>query len=207
MLTNETIRPKTVNNQFQILGNRRIAAPMPVAAAAPATVVTPTVSPTTAAATEEQKMLWGEPTWLLLHSMAENITNDNFMANRDDILNVIFIICTNLPCYYCSDHAKTYLTTTVNLKTGGVRTREDLKNVLYNFHNYVNYRKKYPIFPREELETKYSSANMKNIIYNYFIHNQEKSKNPSMLSNELYRTRILIQLQEWFKQNILLFVV
>jgi len=166
---------------------------------------------TTAAATasppqkEDAKMVWGEPTWFLLHTLAEKIPENTFMARREDILNVIYTICTNLPCNECSDHAKQYLTTTVNLRAA-VRTRDDLKTVLFNFHNYVNWRKKYAIFPREELDEKYARANTKNVVYNFMIHFQDKSKNPNMISTELYRSRIILQLRDWFKQNIGMFM-
>lgn len=154
---------------------------------------------------DETKMIWGEPTWFLLHSMAEKIKTEHFENNstRQDILNVIYIICTNLPCPECSEHAKNYLTQTVGYTN--IRTKDELKNMLFGFHNYVNSRKRYPIFARDELDEKYSRANIKNIIYNFLIHYQEGSKNPNMISNELYRTRIIAQLIEWFKKNITLF--
>ena len=168
-------------------------------------------SMTAAAATpappsEEDKMIWGEPTWFLLHALAEKIKPADFENNattRQDVLNIIYTICTNLPCPSCSEHAKTYLTQTAGYTS--IRTKDELKNMLFAFHNYVNSRKRYPIFSRDVLDEKYSRANIKNIIYNFLKYYPEGSKNPNMISNELFRSRIIAQLIEWFKTNIHLF--
>lgn len=151
---------------------------------------------------DENKMLWGEPTWILLHTIAEKIKPEIFLVNssRLDILNIVFNICTNLPCPECSEHAKTYLMTTVNYTN--IRSKNELKNMLFNFHNYVNSRKKLPIFSKEQLDEKYSKSVIKNIIYNFFVHYQESSKNPKMISNEIFRVRIIGTLMDWFKHNI-----
>ena len=154
---------------------------------------------------DDTKMVWGEPTWFLLHSLAEKIKPEHFANNttRQDVLNVIYTICTNLPCPECSEHAKKYLTQTVGYTA--IRTKDELKNMLFAFHNYVNQRKRYPIFSRDELDEKYARANIKKIIYNFLIHYQEGSKNPNMISNELFRARIISQLMDWFKSNLNLF--
>jgi hypothetical protein len=203
MLTNKSIQPSNINPN--ILHMSKSPRPFLVFPGATAAAMSP--APAAAATpppTQEEKMTWGEPTWLLLHSMAEQITPDQFLAHRTDILNVIYTICRNLPCHFCAEHAKDHLNK-IQFLTGAVRTRDDLIRVLYEFHNYVNARKHYELFPVENLE-KYARTNIKNVVYNFFIHYQEKSKNPKMISNELYRSRIIIQLREWFSNNIQLFI-
>jgi len=154
---------------------------------------------------DDTLMTWGQPTWFLLHSIAEKINPERFenKTTRQDVLNVIYTICTNLPCPECSEHAKKYLSQTVGYTN--IRTKDELKDMLFHFHNYVNKHKKYEIFTKDELDEKYARANIKNIIYNFLVHYQEGSKNPNMISNELYRSRIISQLIEWFKTNITLF--
>lgn len=208
MLTNNRIHPSTINNELYSHQNIKSFSMFSPTASTFISENYKKAVETIVENEEEQKpkMTWGEPTWFLLHTMAEKIPEETFQERKDDILNVIYTICTNLPCQFCSDHAKEYLSKQVNFRSGAIRTRENLKEVLFQFHNFVNRRKDYPIFSREELDVKYSRANMKNIVYNFFINFQERSKNPKTLSNELYRSRIILQLKEWFKANILLFI-
>jgi hypothetical protein len=149
---------------------------------------------------EKPKMTWGEPTWFLLHTLAEKVKPEFFPQIRESLLNVIFSICSCLPCPECAEHAKKYIMTTGKLRQ--IRTQEELKMMLFEFHNYVNFRKKYPIFSVDELREKYARANTQNIIRNFVVHFQEKSNNPNLLSAELYRNRVLVQLTEWFQTNI-----
>jgi hypothetical protein len=176
------------------------AAPFYSAAAAVAVATEATAA--TPRAREKDPMTWGEPTWFLLHTMAEKIKPEVFAKTREDVLTVITTICTNLPCPECSEHAKKHLE---NIGFKNIRTKEELKTALFQFHNYVNSHKKFPIFSRDELDEKYARANSKNVIYHFMQHFQEGSKNPAMISQELFRTRILGQLVEWFKANLGLF--
>jgi hypothetical protein len=183
--------------QQNITFNRSIGFSIPASA-----LVTPEAAAAAAAAEVEKKpkMLWGAPTWFLLHSLAEKISEKNFALYRQDILNIVFTICTNLPCPECSEHAKKYLNDTVRYMN--IRTKQELKHMLFEFHNYVNKHKKYAFFSREQLDEKYSRANMKNIIYNFLFFYQDKSKSSKLLATELYRTRIIQLLKEWFQTNI-----
>lgn len=169
-------------------------------------VVPPTVrevEPAAAAAPppeEKPKMTWGEPTWFLLHTLAEKVKPEFFPQIRESLLNLIYSVCSCLPCPECAEHAKKYLMTTGRIRQ--IRTQEELKMMLFDFHNYVNMRKKYAAFSVEELREKYARANTTNIIRNFIAHFQEKSNNPNLLSAELYRHRVLTQMTEWFQDNI-----
>ena len=46
---------------------------------------------------------------------------------------------------------------------------EELKLLLFNFHNHVNRKLKKPIFEKSELDDKYSKANFRAIYNNFFI--------------------------------------
>jgi sarcosine oxidase delta subunit len=149
---------------------------------------------------EKPKMTWGEPTWFLLHTLAEKVKPEFFPQIRESLLNLIYSVCSCLPCPECAEHAKKYLMTTGKIRQ--IRTQEDLKMMLFEFHNYVNMRKKYAAFSVDELREKYARANTTNIIRNFIAHFQEKSNNPNLLSAELYRHRVLTQMTEWFQDNI-----
>jgi hypothetical protein len=149
------------------------------------------------------KVRWGEPTWFLFHTLSEKIKESEFPRLRQELLNHIYAICVNLPCPICAEHAKTYLDG-INFNT--IQTKEDLQKMMYAFHNSVNERKGYPVFPYNELSSKYSLAITTNIIHNFMSHYSEKSRNPKMLAGDFLRNRLIGILKKWFSENIQAFV-
>jgi hypothetical protein len=147
---------------------------------------------------QPKKMKWGEPTWFLFHTLAYKIKDEHFQQLRVELLDMIYSICANLPCPTCAGHAVDYLKST---NYSMIRTKKDLINMLYGFHNEVNKKKSFPIFPYEELEQKYSSAVTKNIIFNFILHFQDKHKSVHMIANDMYRARQVVILKEWFNNN------
>jgi hypothetical protein len=157
-----------------------------------------TPSPETPSPTPK-KMKWGEPTWFLLHTLAEKVKQDSFQVVRTELLYNIYTICTNLPCPICSEHAKQYLNS-INFNT--ILTKQDLKIVLFNFHNQLNAKKGFPIFMQNELDEKYSKANTVNIIYNFMDSFLDKHRSPQMIATDMFRRRIASKIREWFTNNI-----
>jgi hypothetical protein len=151
---------------------------------------------------KKKPMKWGEPTWFLFHTLAEKVKEDMFAQIRVDLLNIIYTICNNLPCPDCANHATEYLNK-INFKS--IRTKEQLKNLLYVFHNEVNARKGYPLFPRSELDEKYSKSITVRIVQNFMVHFEDKYTSIRMIARDMYRNRISIQLKQWFNSNIHLF--
>lgn len=145
-----------------------------------------------------KKMKWGEPTWYLFHTLACKVKEDCFQQVRGDLLNHIYSICANLPCPMCANHAMEYMKN-VNFNT--IRTKQDLIDMLYVFHNAVNKKKNFPQFPHADLESKYSKAVTKNIIFNFLYHFQDKHKSVHMIANDMFRTRQVELLKEWFNKN------
>lgn len=161
---------------------------------------TVTVSPSV---TPQKKMKWGEPTWFLFHTLAEKVKDEQFQSIRYDLLNTIVTICKNLPCPDCANHASEYMK---KVDFNSIRTKQDLKLMLFQFHNVVNQKKQYPMFSINELESKYSNANLVNIIQIFMFHFQDKSHSIRMIANDLYRSRIADQLKVWFNNNIHYFI-
>jgi hypothetical protein len=83
-----------------------------------------------------------------------------------------------------------------------IQTKEQLKNVLFSFHNMINVKKNMPIFPREQLENKYRNMVFIPTIYTFMEHFQDKHKSIRMISNDFYRARIAEQMKIWFNANI-----
>ncbi len=151
---------------------------------------------------KKKPMKWGEPTWFLFHTLAQKIKESDFQMIRKDLINIIYTICSNLPCPDCAKHATEYMN---NINFNAIQTKEQLKDMLFVFHNTVNSRKGFPIFPREELDLKYSKANTINIIKNFIVHFENKNKSIRMISDDIYRARISNNLKQWFNQNIIHF--
>jgi hypothetical protein len=147
----------------------------------------------------EKKMKWGEPTWFLFHTMAEKIKDENFGALRLNILNTISLICNNLPCPDCSNHATEYLK---KLNLNSIQTKQDLKLMLFQFHNVVNQRKSFPLFSVDNLDAKYSNAITVNIIQNFMHFFQDKHYSIRMIANDMHRKRVAELLKTWFNENI-----
>jgi len=145
------------------------------------------------------KVKWGEPTWFLLHTLSVKVKESEFQLIRQDLLNRIYAICTNLPCPTCSEHAKTYLD---GINFNAIQTKEDLKRMLYLFHNKVNERKGYPIFPYEELDAKYCLAITNNIIVNFMKHFSDRNHNIKLVAGDMMRFKLCDILRQWFNNNI-----
>ena len=151
---------------------------------------------------EEQlpkKMKWGEPTWFLFHTMAHKIKDEHFNRIKLEILNIITNICNNLPCPHCASHASEYMR---KLNYNSIKTKQDLKDFFFQFHNEVNMRKGFPLFPHDQLDEKYSKALTKNIIQHFMIFFQDKHKSIHMIANDMHRARISQNLKQWFNDNI-----
>lgn len=176
---------KPVNNYFMPI--RQMNAP-----SVSQTISDPSISP-------PPKSKWGEPTWFLFHTLSVKIKDSEFAIIKDELLNTIYSICINLPCPTCANHAKMYLDG-INFNT--IQTKEDLKKMLFSFHNIVNKRKGYAIFPYEKLDEKYSLAITNNIIRNFMFHFSDKNRSAKLVAGDLLRIRLCEVLKQWFNKNI-----
>lgn len=145
------------------------------------------------------KMRWGAPTWYLFHTIAEKVREDSFPSIRSELLNIILTICTNLPCPECAGHASKYIKG-INFDT--IVTKQDLKDMLFLFHNSVNARKNFPLFTQTELNSKYASANTVAIIQNFFQVYDKSNASSKLSVNFLYRSTTMSNIKTWFTLNI-----
>ena len=143
------------------------------------------------------KIKWGAPTWYLFHTLAEKVKEDSFPLIRKELLDIIFTICTNLPCPDCANHATRFMQG-VNYDT--ILTKNDLKELLFRFHNSVNSKKGFPIFSRLELDDMYSKANTSNIILNFY--NNFKTTSMKVTTNSFYRTASFNNVKSWIYKMV-----
>jgi hypothetical protein len=91
---------------------------------------------------------WAPPTWLFFHTFAAKVNKQFFEENRDQCLSIIKMACGCLPCPECTRHAVTFMMT---VNGNNVKTKEDLINMLFIFHNTVNRRLGKSQFTKESL--------------------------------------------------------
>jgi hypothetical protein len=106
------------------------------------------------------KSEWGNVTWVLFHSLIENIKEETTPKFINEIFMNIKLICNNLPCPHCKDHAMSYLN---KYKNYNFDTKQKLKIFIYTFHNIVNKRLNKKLAPLDVLE-KYKTTNLNNIL-------------------------------------------
>lgn len=148
--------------------------------------------------TKSKKMKWGEPTWFLFHSLAQKVKEQHFSIVKNELINTIYTICKNLPCPMCATHATQFMNS-VNFST--IQTKKDLIDLLWRFHNEVNIKKNIPIFPYDQLE-KYSRANLVNIIQLFIYHFKDKHASIRMIADDMFRQKLAVKMQDWFRQNL-----
>jgi hypothetical protein len=146
-----------------------------------------------------KKMKWGEPTWFLFHTLAHKIKDEHFSKLRMELLQNIAMICNNLPCPTCSEHATQYINRNPFYS---IQTKQGLKDMLFQFHNEVNKNKGFQIFSYDLLDSKYNSANTVNIIQNFMFYFQDKSHSIRMIANDMHRARLVKLLKDWFNANL-----
>ena len=184
--------PLVSKNDYNMSNSTR---PKPVR---PVKMPQPQVGTSTVSGVTKKSMKWGEPVWFFLHTMAHKIKPESFAILRNDLLRHVYAICTNLPCPDCSLHAKNYLN---GVNFNNIRTRDGLKDMLFEFHNSVNMRKGFVVFPKEQLDIKYESANFNNIINYFMLAFLDKHSSPRMISDDMYRSRFTYHIRDWILVN------
>ena len=106
------------------------------------------------------KGFWGNPTWILFHSLAEKSNDEKYKLYYNVIWSFIKNICGGLPCPYCRADALLYIN---KIQLSSVNTKDKLKKVLFDFHNYVNTKTGKGVQNISILE-KYKNANLNKIL-------------------------------------------
>jgi len=143
-------------------------------------------------------MVWGQPTWLVLHTLAHKIKDEAYPLLRRELNDLVIRICTNLPCPMCSNHAMEYLR---KINFDAIQTKKDLKDLIFQFHNAVNIRKSYAQFSYADLEAKYAAANTMAVVQ-HFLAIFQQSHNTQINVNTFSKNRTIQHMQSWFRQNL-----
>ena len=145
---------------------------------------------------------WGGPIWTLYHVLAEKIKEEHYPSTYREIFSQIYQISCLLPCNECSAHAKLFLS---KINVENLKTKTDLINMLYVFHNSVNTRTQAKMYKYEDLE-KYKNINIVSA-FNNFSKNFNTDGNMKLITENFHRKQFLINFKKWLMQNISKFMI
>tara|TARA_B100000902_G_scaffold387330_1_gene431257 strand:+ start:3518 stop:3973 length:456 start_codon:yes stop_codon:yes gene_type:complete len=111
-----------------------------------------------------KKKIWGNITWYLFHTLSYKLKYDN-EENIKNLFKIIKDICNNLPCVICKNHANVFLS---RVNYNNLKTKENLINLMFIFHNEVNEKNNTSIFTKNQHDDLYKKANT-SLIIKYFI--------------------------------------
>jgi hypothetical protein len=144
------------------------------------------------------KMRWGRPIWTFFHVTAEKIKPEFFGIVIREYLNYIVLICNILPCPICSQHASEYLRS-INLNN--IKTKDDLINLFFNFHNVVNVRKGYQVASKNSIPA-YNEMSTVTVIKQFMVAFEDKTRSMKLMADDIARGRIVEKLKFWINANI-----
>jgi hypothetical protein len=78
---------------------------------------------------------WGTPLWLFIHLFCNLIHDSFFIEKRTHVLQLLHSLLNTLPCPYCDKDTQIYLKKHDLFR---VRTKTDLIQYFFDFHNHVN---------------------------------------------------------------------
>ena len=127
---------------------------------------------------------WGPNIWYFFHALAEKINNDKFIENKSNLVELIKIICSNLPCPECSNDAISIINK-MNLNNM-LNNKNDLIKFYYDFHNHINKKLKKPQYNYNDLN-KYKKANFNLILNNFITIFLNQPHNPKLITENFQR--------------------
>jgi len=141
--------------------------------------------------------VWGPAVWTLFHTLTAKVHESSYPAVANGLINMIIRICRFLPCPDCSADASIFLAKT---RFSDIKTKQQLKTLIYIFHNHVNAKKRRPLFNYSKLNI-YSNANIISVANN-FISKYHTKGNMKLIAESFQRQLIIKEFKRWFVGNI-----
>lgn len=145
---------------------------------------------------------WGPPIWTLFHVLADHVKDEHYPAVAAGLMHQIRAICRYLPCPSCAGHATEFLSKVV---PGQFATKASLQDLLWGFHNFVNQRKRLPLFPRDQLEKRYAPILLSDSLQ-LFMARYRTTQNMKLLADDTQRRFVVRSLLKWIADHRHMFV-
>ena len=145
--------------------------------------------------------VWGPAVWTLFHTLAEKLNPNAYNQVVPSLFGIIVQICKVLPCPECSRDASNFL---AKLKLSDYKTKDEFKNMLYLFHNYVNAKKRKPLYNYANMN-KYENINLAWVVNN-FIAKYNTKGNMKLLAESFQRSFVIKNFITWFNGYKLAFI-
>jgi len=141
----------------------------------------------------------------MFHTMAEKVRADRYSECREGLFRAVTLIGANLPCPECAEHAQRYLG---SVDWSLLRSKDDFRRFLCDFHNNVNARKGFASFDPANLAERYATAQVGPAVTRALFYFQGKHavRNMALVPNTMTRDRTVIAVRAWFSENAALFL-
>lgn len=137
--------------------------------------------------------VWGPAVWTLFHTLAEKLNANVYNQVVGSLFSMIVQICKYLPCPDCSRDATVFL---AKIKLSDYKTKDEFKNMLYLFHNYVNAKKRKPLYNYANMN-KYANLHLFAVV-NDFIAKYNTKGNMKLLTESFQRRFVMHNFVKWF---------
>ena len=131
---------------------------------------------------------WGNATWLLFHTIAAQIDETKFKEVRSELIDVIIVTCSHLPCPVCTQDASAILKKAYLHK---IKTKDHFIEFLRQFHNIVNIKLDQKTFSKEEIENMYNNNNLITVTNNFVNLYLKPSGNMKMIIHTFQRQNFI----------------
>ena len=145
--------------------------------------------------------VWGPAVWTLIHALTVRINDDAYAQVSLPLFKMIVNICKFLPCPECSTDASNFL---AKVQQSQLKTKADLINTFYFFHNSVNSKKRKPLFKYSNLGV-YGTYRLIGVVNN-FIAKYNTKGNMKLIAESFQRQMVLNQFRSWFVGSIRAFI-
>jgi hypothetical protein len=145
--------------------------------------------------------VWGPAVWTLFHTLAEKLNPNAYNHVISSLFGMIVQICKVLPCPECSKDASNFL---AKIKLSDYKNKYEFKNMLYLFHNFVNAKKRKPLYNYTHMN-KYANMNIIFVV-NDFIAKYNTKGNMKLLAESFQRSFVIKNFVTWFNGYKLAFV-
>ena len=141
--------------------------------------------------------VWGPAVWTLFHTLAERVHEDAYPFIAKELFGQIVRICNVLPCPDCSTDASNFL---AKITISTLKTKTDFKNLIYLFHNYVNAKKRKPLFNVMNLNM-YNNYKLIPVVNNFLVNFNTKG-NMNLINESFQRTLVINSFKKWISRNL-----